>query len=262
MPYKYNPFTNRLDYYEAVPAVLPPSGGGTGISSYTTGDILYASDATTLAKLPIGSAGEVLTVAGGLPDWLPAGGGGGVTGPGSSTNRAISTWNGTAGDELYDNPSAKIDSGGRLTNSAQPSFSAYMTANLDNATGDGTGVQIPFNATSYDNGGDYNTSSYQFQAPVDGVYLFTGLVYTYGFTSSHTVAFMQIAVGAGTYQPYTINPWLMGANQTLSLPFSFQAKMVAGDLAKLSWFVYGGSKIIGIAGGALNSGFQGVLLPA
>jgi len=97
MPYKFNPFTNRLDFYEAAGGgVLPPSGGGTGISTYATGDILYASAANTLSKLPIGAAGEVLTVTAGLPAWEPAGAGtsvafdvylsgniGGVTGDGT-----------------------------------------------------------------------------------------------------------------------------------------------------------------------------------
>ena len=43
--------------------------GGTGLTSYTTGDILYASAANTLAKLPIGTAGQVLTVSGGIVAW-------------------------------------------------------------------------------------------------------------------------------------------------------------------------------------------------
>jgi hypothetical protein len=36
--------------------------GGTGLTSYTTGDLLYASDTNTLAKLPIASSGKVLQV--------------------------------------------------------------------------------------------------------------------------------------------------------------------------------------------------------
>ncbi|MEX0621369.1 MAG: hypothetical protein WD187_00005, partial [Candidatus Woykebacteria bacterium] len=43
--------------------------GGTGITSYSTGDILYAAGAGTLARLPIGAAGETLVVSGGLPSW-------------------------------------------------------------------------------------------------------------------------------------------------------------------------------------------------
>ena len=34
--------------------------GGTGQSSYTTGDILYASASNTLAKLALGTSGQVL----------------------------------------------------------------------------------------------------------------------------------------------------------------------------------------------------------
>lgn len=50
--------------------VLDVDNGGTGLSSYTTGDILYASGGTTLAKLAIGSAGQVLKVSsGGIVEW-------------------------------------------------------------------------------------------------------------------------------------------------------------------------------------------------
>ena len=34
--------------------------GGTGQSSYTTGDVLYASGANTLAKLALGASGKIL----------------------------------------------------------------------------------------------------------------------------------------------------------------------------------------------------------
>jgi hypothetical protein len=43
--------------------------GGTSIASYTTGDILYASGALTLSKLAIGSNGQSLIIAGGVPTW-------------------------------------------------------------------------------------------------------------------------------------------------------------------------------------------------
>jgi hypothetical protein len=46
--------------------------GGTGQTSYTAGDILYSSATNTLAKLGIGTSGQVLTVSGGVPAWAPA----------------------------------------------------------------------------------------------------------------------------------------------------------------------------------------------
>ena len=48
--------------------------GGTAQTSYTTGDILYASATNTLSKLGIGSTGQVLTVASGVPSWAASGG--------------------------------------------------------------------------------------------------------------------------------------------------------------------------------------------
>jgi hypothetical protein len=45
--------------------------GGTGISSYSVGDLLYANTTTTLAKLHPGSVGQVLTTGGAnaAPKW-------------------------------------------------------------------------------------------------------------------------------------------------------------------------------------------------
>jgi hypothetical protein len=48
----------------------------------TTGDIIYESSAATAARLAIGSTGQVLTVAGGVPTW--------ATGGGASTPAAVS----------------------------------------------------------------------------------------------------------------------------------------------------------------------------
>ena len=48
---------------------VPISKGGTNLTSYTTGDIIYSSATDTLAKRGIGSTGQVLKVSGGIPVW-------------------------------------------------------------------------------------------------------------------------------------------------------------------------------------------------
>lgn len=64
----------------AVTGTLPSGNGGTGFSTYTTGDLVYASATNTLSKLAIGASGYVLTSNGTSLSWQPAsGGGGGVT---------------------------------------------------------------------------------------------------------------------------------------------------------------------------------------
>jgi len=45
--------------------------GGTGLTTYSTGDILYASATNTLSKLAIGTNGYNLTVTSGVPTWKP-----------------------------------------------------------------------------------------------------------------------------------------------------------------------------------------------
>jgi len=72
---------------------LDANNGGTGQSSYTVGDILYASSTTALAKLGIGSAGQVLKVASGLPSWATDQNSGGTV---TSITLAADSGSGTA----------------------------------------------------------------------------------------------------------------------------------------------------------------------
>lgn len=59
---------NGTSWAEAT--LLGTTKGGTGLSSYTTGQILYSSATNTLAPLNIGAVGQVLTVsASGVPAW-------------------------------------------------------------------------------------------------------------------------------------------------------------------------------------------------
>ena len=77
-------------YWQSHPIAV--NYGGTGLASYTSGDLLYASGPTTLTKLAKGSDDEVLTLASGVPTWaVPTVGditavtaGAGMTGGGSS----------------------------------------------------------------------------------------------------------------------------------------------------------------------------------
>jgi hypothetical protein len=56
---------------DAFDAAVPCALGGTNLTSYTAGDVLYASGATTLAKLAKGAAGEALVMNSGAtaPEW-------------------------------------------------------------------------------------------------------------------------------------------------------------------------------------------------
>jgi len=116
--------------------------GGTNITSYTTGDILYASAANTLSKLPIGTNGQFLTITSGVPAWGSGGGGSGdVVGPSGATDNAIVRFNTATGKSIQNsvvtisdtgaatgfttlNTSSTITGGGFLTNNLAYNFTA------------------------------------------------------------------------------------------------------------------------------------------
>jgi len=109
----------------------PTTAGGTGLTTYTTGDLLYASATNTLSKLAVGTNGYVLTLSGGLPTWAASTGGvtsfsAGTTGftPSTSSTGAITlagtliaanggtglTSSGTNGNVLTSNGSGWVSS--------------------------------------------------------------------------------------------------------------------------------------------------------
>lgn len=60
-----------IDYQRASGQALASSGFANPMT--TTGDMIYSSSGTTPARLAIGSNGNILTVAGGIPTWAAAG---------------------------------------------------------------------------------------------------------------------------------------------------------------------------------------------
>ena len=92
-----------------------------------------------------------------------------------------------------------IDSTGRIT---EPNKPAFQVSN-DNAgwTAVSDGTIIPFNDKStgnnFDNGGNFNISSYRFVAPVTGNYQFN--VFVYSFNTDTVNAFRMYKNGAVLY---------------------------------------------------------------
>ena len=79
---------------------LGVGGGGTGLTSFTAGDVLYATGTTTLAKLAKGTAEQILSMNSGAtaPEWTTAAATAGGTGQTGFT----------AGDILYANSTTTL----------------------------------------------------------------------------------------------------------------------------------------------------------
>jgi cytoskeletal protein CcmA (bactofilin family) len=92
------------------------TNAGIAVGSDATGDIYYRDANGFLARLAIGSDGQVLTSTGTVVNWEAAGGGGGgdFSGPGSATDNAIVRFNGTGG-KTGQNSGVTIDDSNNVT---------------------------------------------------------------------------------------------------------------------------------------------------
>ena len=100
----YNNGTNVVDAITHLSSLtlttaLPAASGGTGQSSYTTGDLLYASGATALSKLGIGTNGQALVVSGGALAW-------GTTSGTTTNSLTITTTGGAAAPVTFNGSTA------------------------------------------------------------------------------------------------------------------------------------------------------------
>lgn len=126
--------TSTVSLTADITGVLPVANGGTNIASYTTGDLLYASGATTLSKLGIGSTNHVLAVVGGVPAWVATstlgfgGGSGGITSLNSQTGATQTFASSTTGFNDF-----QITSSGNVHTFTLPSASASVRGLLTSA---------------------------------------------------------------------------------------------------------------------------------
>ena len=95
----------------ALTGVVDPTHGGTGLNTYTTGDILYSNASNSLAALPLGTSGQVLIVSGSAPAWgaVDLDNVGTVSGvlPAHHGGTGIASY--AVGDMLYANTSTTLD---------------------------------------------------------------------------------------------------------------------------------------------------------
>ena len=108
---------------------------GLAVGSDATGDIYYRNSCGFLARLGVGSNGQVLTTNGTIPSWGSAGGSGDFSGPGSSTDNAVVRFDGTGG-KTGQNSGVTIDDSNNATGFAN----LTLTGELDAATGDFSGA--------------------------------------------------------------------------------------------------------------------------
>lgn len=122
---------------------------------------------------------------------------------------------------------------GPVTNTGQPSFLAYASANVLNLTGNGATATVIFDTEVFDQANNYNTATGVFTATTDGKYQFN---VTLNFTGNTATGFnMRLVTSNRTYRGVVYRPSnVCSAGGDCQISMSFLADMEAGDTASVT----------------------------
>ena len=135
----------------------------------------------------------------------------------------------------------QLEKGGELTLPQQPAFLAYNSATFGGVTGDGTVISpYIFDSEKFDIGGNYNTTTGIFIAPVTGKYEFSVNINFSGLSVLNNGAKMSLITTSDTHILAKINPGVVrDASNQLICNGSILVAMSAGDSATVEFVVIG-----------------------
>lgn len=209
-PAERNVYVNGTDIVAENSANLKIAYGGTGLTSYTAGDLPYFATGTTLSKLGIGTSNQVLTSSGSAPQWSTN------LSIGSLTASADSTFNSTGAVQISAGTTGERPTGavGKIRwNSTLTQYEGYDGTNwtllggavISNDTSTATNVYPTFSSVTTGNASTLFTSNakllykpstgeFQMSAPVasNGI-----VVNSQTVSASYTIAAGFSAMSAG-----------------------------------------------------------------
>jgi hypothetical protein len=115
----------------ALSTPISTTQGGSGQTTYNTGDMLYASAANTLSKRAIGTSGQVLSVSGSTPIWSAA----------NNHDHFGQVWSGVAVDGLFLQNTSAVAGASALTASSWATNDIAYGVFGQTASSEGIGVE-------------------------------------------------------------------------------------------------------------------------
>ncbi len=202
-----------------------------------------------------GTAGAFVTAPTGNNDFL-----GKIHSTEITNANGVVVYNGT---NLVNYAQPQVSSAGVATNTSQPCFSAYCSANSSNATGGNVQFKIPFDSTLVNQGTGFNTTTYTYTVPVTGTYQFNFKLSISGGDVTSTQLLSWASINSAAYPGFRLisaSPAVtLVAVTEASYAVSWQYYHTAGDTISMYVDVLNGSQNVNVNGtlidGCLFSGY-------
>lgn len=152
-----------------------------------------------------------------------------------------------------------VTSAGEVTQPLQPSFLATAPANTANVTGDGTLANAEYDTEIFDQGSDFDTSTFTFTTPITGRYCFSATLDATGISAGATFSEIQIVTSNREYR--FLEPQVtVAAAETMITATVACADMDSNDTAIIKWRIGGTSKTAEMSNDARYNYFSGSLI--
>ena len=147
----------------------------------------------------------------------------------------------------------RIDSIGAVTKPLQPAFLARVSTPQNNISANTT-VTFQFTSEVFDQGADYDTSTYTFTAPVTGKYMFGCILRLDNVDEQASYYDVRLTTSNRSYQNLTGGDNIE-ADANIVYVFSALADMDANDTAKMTLYQSGGTAQSDLQNDSTFSGF-------
>lgn len=147
-----------------------------------------------------------------------------------------------------------------LSRSLRPEFSAFVSTNIANVTGDGTTYGVVCDNEILDVGGNYNPATGIYTATYAGRHVFIGNILASGCGVAHNGGWINIATSAATFTSGYVNPGVAAFGGYYHFSVIALANMSVGNTAAVNIHVEGGTKVVSVWGYDTYSYFQGFLV--